>query len=38
MVNIELKIPEEWFAAEVTGSDYIPRERKEKRENHQKRQ
>ena len=29
MVNIELKIPEEWFAAEVRGSDYIPREKKE---------
>ena len=29
MVNIELKIPEEWFAAEIRGNDYIPREKKE---------
>lgn len=29
MVNIDLKIPEEWFASEIRGNDYIPREKKE---------
>lgn len=29
MVNIELDIPKEWFAAEIRGSDFISREKKE---------